>query len=72
MRREGGIDQGFLDGDQSGQRAFLIGSHQAVIAGDLRRQHCRKPSLYTLTGQECPKIALRSVRNIKACRPRGS
>ena len=53
MRSDGGINDGLLDCLELRQRAFLVGTHQASIAGDVRRQHCRQSSLYALAVQEC-------------------
>ena len=55
VRRQWGIDDGFLDILQPGQRAFLISAHQPAIAGDFRRQHRRQSSLYALAVQKMPR-----------------
>jgi len=51
MRSNCGIDEGFSCRLEPSQRAFLVGLHQATIAGDIRRQNSRKPSLHPLFRQ---------------------
>jgi hypothetical protein len=34
------------------QRAFLVGTNQAAITGDIRRQHRRQPPFHALVGQK--------------------
>ena len=41
-----GIDQRLAEGFQAGQRALLVDAHQPAIAGDVRREDCRQPSLH--------------------------
>jgi hypothetical protein len=39
-----GVDQGFPGGLEPRQRAFLVGSHQPAVTGDIRSQHrCQSP-----------------------------
>ena len=36
-----GVNKGLSDSLQPGQRAFLVGTHQAAVTGDIRRQNSR-------------------------------
>jgi hypothetical protein len=55
MLDEDGINEGFSDRLELGQRAFLVGPHQAAIADDIRRQYrCQSP-LHALAGQRIPR-----------------
>ena len=38
----------------SGQRAFLIPTHQTAVTGHIRRQYRRQPPFYALTGHRIP------------------
>ena len=49
-----GVDQGFSDRFKTSQRAFLVSSHQTAIAGNIRRQDSRKPTLHALPCQTKP------------------
>ena len=37
---------------QRGQRAYFVGSHEAAVSGNIRRQNCRKPPFHAIVGQE--------------------
>jgi hypothetical protein len=49
-----GVDKRFSESLQLRQRAFLIGTHQAAITGDIRRQNSRQSPLYVLAAQDAP------------------
>ena len=54
MLGDGGVNEGFSDRLEPGQRAFLIATHEAAIAGDIRRQHRCQSSFDALGGQRIP------------------
>jgi hypothetical protein len=66
MRGDGGIDKGLSDDLEPGQHAFFVGTHQAAVSGNIRRQNCRKSSFHAIIGQKRPPEIGRSVRHIKA------
>jgi hypothetical protein len=41
MLNDFGIDDRFSEGFETSKRAFLVGTHQAAIASDIRRQNGR-------------------------------
>ena len=49
-----GVDEGLSERLEPGQRAFLVGTHQAAIPGDIRRQNRRQSPFHALGGQEMP------------------
>jgi hypothetical protein len=49
-----GVDKRFSESLQLRQRAFLVGTHQAAITGDIRRQDSRQSPLYGLAAQGAP------------------
>ncbi len=55
MRGYSGINEGLPDRLEPGERAFLVGAHEAAIPGDICRQHrCQSP-FHLLDGQgDCP------------------
>ena len=46
-----GVDEGLSDRFEPSQRAFLIGSHEPAVPGDIRRQHRCQSSFHVLAGQ---------------------
>ena len=54
MRGDTGIDQRLAQRLSVGERAFLVATHQAAVAGDIRRQHRRQPPFHALAGQDGP------------------
>jgi hypothetical protein len=51
MRSYGGINEGLSNSLKPGQRILLVGTHQAAIPSDIRRQHrCQSP-VHALGGQ---------------------
>ena len=52
--RDGGIDDHFSGCLKVGQRAFLVGTHEAAITGNIRRQNGRKPPFDLLASQKMP------------------
>jgi hypothetical protein len=52
MLGDGGVNEGFSDRLEPGQRAFLVDSHQTAIPGDIRRQHRCQSSLHPLASQK--------------------
>jgi len=49
-----GVDKRFSESLQLRQRAFLVGTNQAAITGDIRRQDSRQSPLYGLAAQDAP------------------
>ena len=49
-----GVDKRFSESLQLRQRAFLVGTNQAAITGDIRRQDSRQSPLYGLAAQVAP------------------
>src|SRR6266853_877247 len=47
-----GVDKRFSESLQLRQRAFLVGTNQAAITGDIRRQDSRQSPLYGLAAQD--------------------
>ena len=63
-----GIDEGLSDRLEPGQRAFLVGTHEAAVPGDIRRQHrCQSP-FHAFGGQMMPLGRPISASHIKARR----
>src|SRR6202165_1718347 len=50
-----GVDKRFSESLQLRQRAFLVGTHQAAITGDISRQDSRQSPLYGLAAQDAPR-----------------
>jgi hypothetical protein len=50
-----GVDKRFSESLQLRQRAFLVGTNQAAITGDIRRQDSRQSPLYGLAAQDAPR-----------------
>ena len=55
MGSYGGINKCFSGRLEPGQGAFLVGTHEAAISGDIRRQHRRQSPFYPFAGQEYPQ-----------------
>src|SRR5260370_322944 len=51
-----GVDKRFSESLQLRQRAFLVGTNQAAITGDIRRQDSRQSPLYGLAAQDTPRL----------------
>ncbi|MCK1276717.1 hypothetical protein IVB46_15955 [Bradyrhizobium sp. 61] len=49
-----GVDKRFSKSLQLRQRAFLVGTNQAAITGDIRRQDSRQSPLDGLAAQDAP------------------
>ena len=50
-----GVNKGLSDRLEPGQRAFLVGTHQAAVTGDIRRQNCRQPSINAFAAHQTPR-----------------
>ena len=58
MRSDGGVDKRFSGRLEPGQGAFLVGTHEAAISGDIRSQYRRQSPFYPVARQECPQVAV--------------
>src|SRR5262245_31612973 len=52
-----GVDKRFFESLQLRQRAFLVGTNQAAITGDIRRQDSCQSPLYGLAAQDAPPVS---------------
>jgi hypothetical protein len=59
------IDESFSNRLEPGQGAFLIGTHETAISGDIRRQYSRQSPFYALASQRRLQLES-SARRIKA------
>jgi len=50
MFRDRGLQEFMAVGVEPGERAFLVGSHQSAVSGDIRCENGRKPPLHTMFG----------------------
>jgi len=58
-----GVDKRFSESLQLRQRAFLVGTNQAAITGDIRRQDSRQSPLYGLAAQDAPRLGKLDVHH---------
>jgi hypothetical protein len=49
-----GVNKSFSSRLEPGQGAFLVGTHEAAISGDIRSQHRRQSPVHALSGQKIP------------------
>src|ERR1019366_2421802 len=55
MRGDGWIDKGFSDRLELCQRAFFVRTHQAAVAGNIRRKNSRQSPFHALVAQNAPR-----------------
>jgi hypothetical protein len=58
-----GVDKRCSESLQLRQRAFLVGTNQAAITGDIRRQDSRQSPLYVLAAQDAPRLGKLDVHH---------
>jgi hypothetical protein len=56
MGSYGRVNKSFSGRFEPAQSAFLVGTHEAAISGDISRQHRRQSPFYPVTCQWCPHV----------------
>ena len=52
------VNKSFSGRLESGQCAFLVGTHEATISSDICRQHSRQSPFYPVARQRSPQVAI--------------